>query len=295
MSADQITPEEIVGLRESLEREPLTHDTLEPKLYFPKMCGRLLDALTASRAEVQRLTEEARQLRVMVQGQETECRHRERQDKVYRFQIAGKDAEIQRLRDELARRDEIELSEDVYGMLTAHGSDGVMLVCGEFASGREFREKYRVSRRSDAGRVEVPRISAMLLEQIDRASNGYEQMADALNDWVQPRLSPPPQPATGAVEALDHPKRDKDCGDCTRLAICNGELACLCGSTGKMFIRKPDDPQPSADVVVPSGLALAGIGRKHFGNPIPQAWYAAARELVDALRSSANHDSKETP
>jgi hypothetical protein len=28
-----------------------------------------------------------------------------------------------------------------------------------------------------------------------------------------------------------------------------------------------------------TGLHLAVIGRKHFGNPIPQAWYAAAREL----------------
>ena len=36
-----------------------------------------------------------------------------------------------------------------------------------------------------------------------------------------------------------------------------------------------------------SWMALAGIGRKHFGNPIPQAWYDAARELLsDALRSA---------
>ena len=29
-----------------------------------------------------------------------------------------------------------------------------------------------------------------------------------------------------------------------------------------------------------SGIALATIGRKHFGNPIPRPWYAAARELL---------------
>lgn len=30
----------------------------------------------------------------------------------------------------------------------------------------------------------------------------------------------------------------------------------------------------------PSVYALAAIGHKHFGNPIPQEWYAAARELL---------------
>lgn len=36
-------------------------------------------------------------------------------------------------------------------------------------------------------------------------------------------------------------------------------------------------------VSVPDGLspvALAVIGRKHFGNPIPKEWYAAAKELL---------------
>jgi len=36
-----------------------------------------------------------------------------------------------------------------------------------------------------------------------------------------------------------------------------------------------------------SGLELAVIGRKHFGNPIPKAWYAAARELIATLASKA--------
>lgn len=31
---------------------------------------------------------------------------------------------------------------------------------------------------------------------------------------------------------------------------------------------------------VPDGLTLAAIGHKHFGNPIPQEWYAAAKELL---------------
>ena len=29
------------------------------------------------------------------------------------------------------------------------------------------------------------------------------------------------------------------------------------------------------------GLSVAAIGVKHFGNPIPREWYAAARELID--------------
>ena len=30
----------------------------------------------------------------------------------------------------------------------------------------------------------------------------------------------------------------------------------------------------------PSGITLAAIGHKHFGNPIPKEWYAAAKELL---------------
>ncbi|MBA3773852.1 MAG: hypothetical protein H0X13_15580 [Ramlibacter sp.] len=45
-----------------------------------------------------------------------------------------------------------------------------------------------------------------------------------------------------------------------------------------------DKPTTSHAVrVEPSGLTLAVIGREHFGNPIPQAWYAAARELLASL------------
>lgn len=43
--------------------------------------------------------------------------------------------------------------------------------------------------------------------------------------------------------------------------------------------------QPQVKAV--SGFALAGIGRKHFGNPIPQEWYAAARDLLEDLAHPA--------
>jgi len=32
---------------------------------------------------------------------------------------------------------------------------------------------------------------------------------------------------------------------------------------------------------VATGLTLVVIGNKHFGNPIPPQWYAAAKELID--------------
>lgn len=55
------------------------------------------------------------------------------------------------------------------------------------------------------------------------------------------RLVPTPPQAAPGPAILNPPKQDRDCGDCTRLAICNGELACLCGPTGKMFDRKETD------------------------------------------------------
>lgn len=47
-------------------------------------------------------------------------------------------------RDQLSCLREIEVSEDCHGLLSAHGADGTILVCGEFKSGREFKEKYRL-------------------------------------------------------------------------------------------------------------------------------------------------------
>lgn len=51
MSTD-ITEERIAEIRERLEKESLTHDTLEPKDYFAKMCGRLLNALLSARSQL---------------------------------------------------------------------------------------------------------------------------------------------------------------------------------------------------------------------------------------------------
>jgi len=47
-----------------------------------------------------------------------------------------------------------------------------------------------------------------------------------------------------------------------------------------------------AQTVEPSGFALAAIGCKHFGNPIPQEWYAAARELLSSSPTPATEPAK---
>lgn len=58
--------------------------------------------------------------------------------------------------------------------------------------------------------------------------------------------------------------------------------------------RRPDDvaefihseqielATPAAQPV--SALSIAGIGLKHFGNPIPKAWYSAAKELLEVTK-----------
>lgn len=38
------------------------------------------------------------------------------------------------------------------------------------------------------------------------------------------------------------------------------------------------------------GLTLAVIGRKHFGNPIPQEWYSAAKELLAEVKAAASRN-----
>ena len=70
------------------------------------------------------------------------------------------ETERDRLRTEVARLREIALSDDVRGMLSAHGSDGTILVVGEFSSGREFCEKFRLS----AQVAEVPELTDAILD-----------------------------------------------------------------------------------------------------------------------------------
>ena len=49
-----------------------------------------------------------------------------------------------------------------------------------------------------------------------------------------------------------------------------------------LLAAAPKVAAPGYKLVPVSSLGIAGIGRKHFGNPIPQAWYLAAKELLEA-------------
>lgn len=52
----------------------------------------------------------------------------------------------------------------------------------------------------------------------------------------------------------------------------------------------PPEAAPAAQPV--SALGIAGIGLKHFGNPIPQAWYGAAKELMLAAAPTPQPDAR---
>jgi hypothetical protein len=64
-----------------------------------------------------------------------------------------------------------------------------------------------------------------------------------------------------------------------------GHLRASLRGTYRDAVAKAPAPQNIYERRV-SGLELAVIGRKHFGNPIPKAWYAAARELYAALAAN---------
>lgn len=55
-----------------------------------------------------------------------------------------------------------------------------------------------------------------------------------------------------------------------------------------MLAAAPTPAAQSAGQEAVSGFVLAEIGRKHFGNPIPKAWYAAARHLLREYAAPVN-------
>jgi Lar family restriction alleviation protein len=59
------------------------------------------------------------------------------------------------------------------------------------------------------------------------------------------------------------------------------------GAEGEFWWRQylPDEATAEVSSEGPSSLAIAGIGQRHFGNPIPKEWYAAAKDLVKSCQA----------
>lgn len=236
--------------------------------------------------------------------------------------------EATRAMAEARRLREIEVSDEVRGLLTAHGSDGTVLVCGEFANGREFVEKYRVARRSDAGRVEVPEISLEDSEEILRSfpaslpawEDGSWSLAfNKVADFLRARLSPSPQPATGAAPEESHPIGTADSGYFRRELrallerLGNADGPWLARYLSRLAAVAEPSPQPATgaasdapDVAIPMGTALQRLGARladllddeAFNNIETNYLIPAIRELEKAPQPSADvvvHPGKAIP
>lgn len=71
----------------------------------------------------------------------------------------------------------------------------------------------------------------------------------------------------------------KECGDTGNIFSVDGAGPFDCYACG----RKATPAEQPNRVIPISDLGIAGIGLKHFGNPIPQAWYSAAKELIQSI------------
>lgn len=91
-----------------------------------------------AQAAIIRLTDERNAWRSASQDRTHEADH-------LRATLSRVEAERDGLARDLALSRRIEASEDVRGWMYAHGSDGSILLAGEFASGEEFVTKYRTT------------------------------------------------------------------------------------------------------------------------------------------------------
>lgn len=158
-------------------------------------------------------------------------------------------------RDQLVRLREIEVSEEVHGILAALGADGTMLVCGEFKSGREFHEKYRVARRSSSPQ---PATGADAFAMIDRVVlvSGRILYGDAVAEFLS-RLSQP------SADVKVVPREEWEC--IQRIV-----------KAGRNWLTDSKD-----NAVEDLSFELTQLN-----------WI---RNPADALRSPTNHDGEEAP
>jgi hypothetical protein len=79
------------------------------------------------------------------------------------------------------------------------------------------------------------------------------------------------------------------CNKTTEVPYCQDEVVAVEAALERLYrLRKGQAEQPAAvQETAPSGIALAAIGHKHFGSPIPKEWYAAAKELLASTPPAA--------
>lgn len=165
------------------------------------------------------------------------------------------------------------------------------------------------ARRSDAGRVEVPDLPGHIwasAHDADSRDQCISEVRDWYRDWIfshRSRLSPSPQPATGAVVIRDPDDDDWDAFGFQQgtkaevLRVWNRALA-----TCKNSLQVP---QPSADVVVVLDRVAAcardfqdrqrnlTVSRDSWGFFQSDSALESALKSLDALRSSTNHDAQD--
>ena len=201
------------------------------------------------------------------------------------------ETERDRLRTEVARLREIALSDDVRGMLSAHGSDGTILVVGEFSSGREFCEKFRLS----AQVAEVPELTDAILDlacgpdisgKADMHSAAFRDLSrlQYRRGWedLAARLVPThPKPAPNLVDEVDRILSGvkRYAFDATKgeyFEIAHGAFMKV-DHVAKAIYKRYTPPQADA-VVVPRPLSKAPTDR-----PILAFWQSGLGTISDVV------------
>lgn len=143
------------------------------------------DCREISQAELDAIVIERDILRTKVQHLSEELTNEQRVVAGFRILLQDARDEVQRLEGVVTRLREIEVSEEVYGFMSAHGIDGHVLICGEFRSGREFKEKFKAHPRTPQV-VEVPALPRSVLSNIDHHwPEDYGRQAEEITAWFR--------------------------------------------------------------------------------------------------------------
>lgn len=153
---------------------------------------------------------------------------------------------------------------------------GLALDSGEFIPAEELNRQPAPATQQ-AGRIaeleDVLRAVDQLFDQTGELAvpDGvrWGKVAGYVKDALAGTHSPTAQTASRPT-SIAGPMQFGGCPDC-------GSRNCVARECTRTVSHKAQ-----AGAVPLSGIGLAAIGRRHFGNPIPQEWYAAARDLEAA-------------